>query len=95
MSGAGPGTTARRVVVHGRVQGVFYRDSCRQEADRLGVSGWVTNDPGGTVRAHVEGEPEAVRALVEWCRTGPTRAVVLGVEVTDAAVEGLTSFEVR
>ena len=91
----GSGATARRLVVHGRVQGVFYRDSCRQEADRLGVAGWVVNEHDGTVRAHVEGDPDAVRALVEWCRTGPTRAVVRGVEVTDTAVEGLTSFEVR
>ena len=94
-SGGGPGATARRLVVHGRAQGVFYRDSCVQEAARLGVSGWVVNEPDGTVRAHVEGDPDAVRELVEWCRTGPTRAVVQGVEVTDAAVEGLTSFEVR
>ena len=94
-SGDGPGATARRLVVHGRVQGVFYRDSCRQEAERLGVAGWVVNEHDGSVRAHVEGDPVAVRALVEWCRTGPTRAVVRGVEVTDTAVEGLTSFEVR
>lgn len=96
MTSAGRGgATARRLVVHGRVQGVFYRDSCRQEADRLGVAGWVVNEHDGTVRAHVEGDPDAVRALVEWCRTGPTRAVVQGVEVTDAPVEGLGSFEVR
>lgn len=91
----GHGTTARRVVVHGRVQGVFYRDSCRQEAERLGVAGWVVNEHDGTVRVHVEGDPDAVRSLVEWCRTGPTRAVVHGVEVTDTPVEALTSFEVR
>jgi acylphosphatase len=91
----GTGTTARRLVVHGRVQGVFYRDSCRQEAERLGVAGWVVNEHDGTVRVHVEGEPEAVRALVEWCRTGPRRAEVRGVEVTDSDVEGLSGFEVR
>ncbi|QIK65246.1 acylphosphatase [Nocardioides sp. HDW12B] len=91
----GRGTTARRVVVHGRVQGVFYRDSCRQEAERLGVAGWVVNEPDGTVRVHAEGAPDAVRSLVEWCRTGPTRAVVHGVEVTDTNAEGLGSFEVR
>lgn len=90
----GAGTTARRVVVHGRVQGVFFRDSCQQEADRLGVTGWVLNEHDGTVRAHVEGAPEAVRSLVEWCRVGPTRAAVHGVEVTDTPVEGLGSFEV-
>ncbi len=94
-SAGGPGATARRLVVHGRVQGVFYRDSCRQEAERLGVAGWVVNEHDGSVRAHVEGDPDAVRALVEWSRSGPTRAVVRGVEVTDTAVEGLTSFEVR
>ena len=89
------GTTARRLIVHGRVQGVFFRDSCRQEARRLGVAGWVSNEHDSTVRVHVEGEAEPVRELVEWCRTGPPRAHVTGVEVTDTAPEGLTSFEVR
>lgn len=87
-------TTARRLVVHGRVQGVFFRDSCRGEAERLGVTGWVSNEHDGTVRVHVEGTDAAVRELVEWCRTGPTHAEVRGVEVTDVAPEGRTSFEV-
>jgi acylphosphatase len=91
----GANVTARRLVVHGRVQGVFYRDSCRQEAERLGVVGWVVNEHDGTVRVHVEGEQDAVRTLVEWCRTGPRRAEVRGVEVTDTEPEGLTRFEVR
>jgi acylphosphatase len=92
---AGANLTARRLVVHGRVQGVFYRDSCRRQAASLGVCGWVANEHDGTVRVHVEGEPDAVRGLVEWCRTGPPRAEVRGVEVTDAEPEGLTAFEVR
>ena len=91
----GTSTTARRLVVHGRVQGVFYRDSCRREAEALGVVGWVANEHDGTVRVHAEGEAEDVRALVEWCRTGPRRAEVRGVEVTDTAVKGFSSFEVR
>jgi acylphosphatase len=84
---------ARRLVVRGRVQGVFYRASMRTEADRLGVRGWVRNEEDGTVHAHVEGSAEDVDALVEWCRSGPPRAQVSGVDVTDAEPVGARGFE--
>ncbi len=84
---------ARTLVVRGRVQGVFYRASMRTEADRLGVRGWVRNEEDGTVHAHVEGAAEDVEALVEWCRSGPPRAQVSGVEVADAAPVGASEFE--
>jgi acylphosphatase len=85
---------ARRVVVHGRVQGVFFRDTCRQEAERSRVAGWVRNEPDGTVGALFEGSPDAVDRLVDWCRQGPPRAQVRRVEVTDAAPGGRTRFDV-
>ncbi|MDQ3850125.1 MAG: acylphosphatase [Actinomycetota bacterium] len=86
---------ARRVVVRGRVQGVFFRDSTRSEASRRGVEGWVSNRPDGAVEAHFEGEPDAVDALVEWCRSGPRHADVDDVEVSEAEVEGCRGFRVR
>ncbi len=87
-------TIARRVVVSGRVQGVFFRDSCRSEAQRTGVAGWVRNTPGGEVEAWFEGEPEAVERLVAWCREGPSSADVESVEVGDADPSGDTGFRV-
>jgi acylphosphatase len=86
---------ARLVTVHGHVQGVFFRDSCRREAEQHGVAGWVQNAPDGTVRAHLEGEPQAVDALVTWAHDGPARAVVERVEVTDDEDTGATEFRVR
>lgn len=85
---------ARRVVVHGLVQGVFFRDSCRREADREGVAGWVRNEPDGSVAALFEGPQEAVDHLVRWCHDGPPRARVERVDVTDAAPTGAATFDV-
>lgn len=85
----------RRVVVHGTVQGVFFRDSCRQEAERRGVAGWVRNDPGGTVSAAFEGEPAAVEDLLSWCRSGPEHATVEQVESTAEPPTGQSGFVVR
>jgi acylphosphatase len=72
-----------RAVVHGRVQGVFYRDSCRTEARRLGVRGWVRNRADGTVEVVAEGPRDRVDQLLTWCRQGPPRADVTGIAVTD------------
>jgi acylphosphatase len=85
----------RRVVVHGDVQGVFFRDSTREEASRRGVAGWVTNRPDGAVEAVFEGDPEAVEALVAFCREGPRRARVDRVEESAEEPEGLDGFRVR
>jgi acylphosphatase len=89
-----PGHVARAVVVHGRVQGVFFRDSCRREADRAQVTGWVRNEPDGSVAAFFEGPAAAVESLVAWCRQGPSRARVDRVEVAAVAARGSTTFEV-
>ena len=85
----------RRVIVHGRVQGVFFRESTRREAESEGVSGWVTNRPDGTVEAVFEGDEAAVERLVEVCRSGPGHAEVTELEVHTEEPEGLTGFSVR
>ena len=85
----------RRIVVHGHVQGVWFRDSTRREAERLGVTGWVRNTAEGTVEAVVEGPAEAVEAIVAWCRTGPPDARVTAVEVREEPPEGHVGFVVR
>jgi acylphosphatase len=84
-----------RVVVHGNVQGVFFRDSCRRRADQTGVAGWVTNRPDGAVEAVFEGDPDAVAALVDFCRRGPRGADVGAVDETSEDPEGLSGFEIR
>jgi acylphosphatase len=85
----------RRVVVRGYVQGVFFRNTCRREANARGVGGWVTNRPDGAVEAVFEGEPDAVVAMVDWSRRGPRGADVEGVEETSEEPEGLARFEIR
>jgi acylphosphatase len=84
----------KRVRAHGRVQGVFFRDSVRRAASSRGVAGWVANRPDGTVEAVFEGEPEAVDRLVELCRDGPGRAEVEQLDVAEEEPEGLRGFEV-
>jgi acylphosphatase len=87
--------TRRRVIVHGFVQGVFFRDTTRRLARTHGVSGWVRNNRDGTVEAVFEGEPEAVRRLVEFARHGPEGARVERIEVAEEKPEGLAGFAVR
>ena len=88
-------TARTRVVVHGQVQGVFFRDTTRREALARGVSGWVCNRGDGAVEAVFEGEPGAVRRLVEFCERGPRGASVERVEAADEEPEGLSGFDVR
>jgi acylphosphatase len=83
-----------RAVVSGRVQGVWYRETCRREAERLGVAGWVRNRPDGSVEIEAEGERSAVDALVAWARQGPPRAMVDGVAVDHTPPRGETRFRV-
>lgn len=84
----------RRVVVTGRVQGVFFRDSCQREAARLHLAGWVRNRNDGAVEAVFEGDADGVAFMVDWCRRGPPRARVDRVSMIDEPPEGLTSFRV-
>jgi len=85
----------RRVVIHGLVQGVFFRDTVRRHAQSRGVAGWVRNNRDGTVEAVFEGEPEAVERLVGFVHGGPSGAIVERVDVTDEADEGLSGFSIR
>jgi acylphosphatase len=84
-----------RVVVSGRVQGVFFRATCAREARRLGLAGWVRNTGGGKVEAVFEGEDAAVDRMVEWCRGGPELARVDSVEVISEAPSGESGFRVE
>jgi acylphosphatase len=85
----------RRVIAHGRVQGVFFRDSLRQRASSRRVAGWVTNRSDGAVEAVFEGEADSVESLVEYTREGPRSAEVEDLEVFDEEPEGLSGFEIR
>jgi acylphosphatase len=84
----------RRVVVHGRVQGVFFRDSTRRAAERHGVAGWVRNREDGAVEAVFEGEAAAVERLVAFCNDGPRGAEVERVTLAEEEPEGLRGFSV-
>src|SRR4051794_9487359 len=86
---------AKRVVVSGQVQGVFFRASARREAERHGVGGWARNCSDGTVEALFEGDADAVERLVAWCREGPRGARVEHVRVEDAEPSGSGGFSVR
>lgn len=87
-------TLTRHLVIRGRVQGVWYRESMRLEAERLNVTGWVRNRGDGAVEAVVQGEEGAVAALIAWCRVGPPAARVEDIAITPA--EGaFSTFERR
>jgi acylphosphatase len=87
-------TKAVDVRITGMVQGVSFRAYTRQQAQGLGVTGWVRNEPDGSVAGHFEGPAHAVDALVEWCRQGPAYAEVRGVAVTDAEPTRADAFVV-
>jgi acylphosphatase len=84
-----------RVVVSGRVQGVWFRDSCREEARALGVRGFVRNRADGAVEAEFEGPEAAVERMIAWCHTGPPRARVDVVNTERIATIGEPGFRVR
>lgn len=88
-------TQARHGLISGRVQGVYYRESTRQEALRLGVTGWVRNLADGRVECHLEGSAEALARLELWLWQGPAAAQVKDVEMKDVASEDFTDFQVR
>jgi acylphosphatase len=85
----------RHVVVHGRVQGVAFRDATRRQASSRGVAGWVANRSDGAVEAVFEGDADAVRSLVQYVREGPRAADVDRVEESEEEPEGLSGFSVR
>jgi acylphosphatase len=89
------GTRRFRARVRGRVQGVFFRASTADEARRLGLAGWVRNEPDGAVALEAEGEEGALEALLAWCRVGPPAARVDDLAVEWIAPTGEVGFAVR
>ncbi|HUF59957.1 MAG TPA: acylphosphatase [Actinomycetota bacterium] len=83
-----------RVRLSGRVQGVFFRASCAERADDLGLGGWIRNVPGGGVEAVFEGTESAVAQMVSWCREGPPLARVDRIDVVDEAPAGEAGFHI-
>lgn len=82
------GTRRVTLRIQGKVQGVFFRESARAEATRLGLAGWVRNRSDGAVEAVVEGAPAVLEEFIRWCHRGPTQARVSGVERTDSEATG-------
>jgi len=85
----------KHLIIEGRVQGVWFRESTRRQAVSLGVSGWVKNRPEGTVEAMMEGPEDAVLRLIAWCRKGPSAAGVTRIHETEEAWRGeFDSFDI-
>lgn len=82
------------MIVSGRVQGVYYRGTCRAVARELGVRGWVRNRSDGTVEVVAEGSRDAVGELIAWCRDGPPLADIQSVEIIDETPVGERDFRV-
>lgn len=95
MTEAAPSPIRRRVIVDGRVQGVWFRESCRTEAVARSVGGYVRNCDDGTVEAAFEGSLPAVEAMIAWCRSGPPHASVTSVVSTPETPIGESAFRVR
>lgn len=87
--------TRAHVFVSGRVQGVYYRATTREEAQEQGVDGWVRNLDDGRVEAVFEGPSHAVESMVEWCHTGSTQADVSNVDIEYSDPEGIEEFRIQ
>ncbi len=92
---AGENTERAHVYVSGQVQGVNFRGAAQEEAERLGLNGWVRNLQDGRVEAVFEGDPETVRQMIDWCESGPSSADVDDVTVEQEEPSGESGFEVR
>ncbi len=84
-----------KIRVFGRVQGVYFRDSTREQAEKLGLTGFVKNEPDGSVLIEAEGEEEDLQALADWCLDGPQLAKVERVETSEGTLHGYNKFEIR
>ncbi len=87
--------SSRRLLIHGKVQGVWYRAGAKAEADKLGLTGWVRNLPSGEVEALVHGEDQAIEQFIDWARQGPPAAQVARIEVSAADQPDNIGFEKR
>jgi acylphosphatase len=87
-------TVACRLIVSGHVQGVFFRDSVRRQAQRHGVAGWAANRPDGTVEVVLEGPASGVRAVASFCSCGPRGAYVSSVETTEREPQQMSGFQI-
>ncbi len=85
---------ATRIIISGLVQGVFFRAQAKEQADALGITGWVRNNNDGSVEIHGEGSDDMLNKLTEWCRTGPEKAVVKNVTVTVPLEQHSPAFEI-
>jgi acylphosphatase len=85
----------RRILIHGRVQGVFFRATARDVAEELGVNGWIRNTEEGDVEAVVSGGTQQLERFIAWCRQGPPRAVVSKVEIEERDDQQFSGFEVK
>lgn len=85
---------AVKLRINGTVQGVFFRDFIKEEADNLGIKGFVRNMDDGTVEVFAEGNPDEVRQMIEVCKTGPPHSMIKKVEVIESKFEGFEDFRV-
>ncbi|QEC68764.1 acylphosphatase [Panacibacter ginsenosidivorans] len=86
--------TTVNLIVKGKVQGVFFRAEAKENADKLGVKGWIKNQPDGNVEIMAKGSQEAIDAFIAWCRKGSKRAAVTDVIVTPLHLEDFGSFDI-
>lgn len=86
---------AVKLTVTGKVQGVFYRASARDAAERLHVTGFAQNQPDGSVYIEVEGDEENLNSFIAWCKHGPPRASVSNVVVEEVEIKNFQRFEIR
>lgn len=84
-----------KIRVHGKVQGVYFRQSTKAVADQLGVKGWVQNESDGSVYIEVEGDDWLLENFLEWCQEGPDRAVVQLIEKEEGEIQGFQNFIVK
>jgi acylphosphatase len=82
------------LLVKGKVQGVFYRASAKEIAEELGVTGWIKNTEEGDVEITAKGSDEQLQKFIEWCKIGPRRAIVTGVETSELEEASFKGFEV-
>ena len=86
---------AIHIIVHGRVQGVWFRAGTKEKAGELGILGWVKNRPEGTVEIHAEGEKSQLNNFISWCRKGTPAAHVTSVDLASISLKNFTSFEIH